>query len=101
MRNGTFPLNIELGRYRGLPVQERICRSCDLDKVEDEYHFLCECVKYETERRELYRKINLDIHTGLDIESFSRQEKLLVLLSSPVTAARVADYIGVIHKMRS
>ena len=26
MRNGTYPLEIELGRYRGIPVENRICK---------------------------------------------------------------------------
>jgi hypothetical protein len=29
IRNGTFPLNIELGRYRGISLEQRLCQNCD------------------------------------------------------------------------
>ena len=36
-------LNIEVGRYNGTPRERRICTLCDLNVVEDEYHFILEC----------------------------------------------------------
>ena len=38
-----LPLRIETGRFRNLPVEQRICELCELDMVEDEVHFLCTC----------------------------------------------------------
>ena len=26
MRNGTYPIDIELGRYRGIPAENRLCK---------------------------------------------------------------------------
>ena len=44
---------------------QRICKNCTLNKVEDENHFLFECGMHVTERKELYNmikaKINVDI----------------------------------------
>ena len=57
-RTGTLPLNIELGRYRGLARNDRICQHCiETRCVEDEPHFLVTCPKYEDERKRLYDSI--------------------------------------------
>ena len=40
---------IEKGRYQGIEVANR---TCDMQRVEDEYHFLLECPKYDDLRRE-------------------------------------------------
>ena len=39
LRSGTNKLEIERGRYLQLKPEERICNQCNLDVVEDEYHF--------------------------------------------------------------
>ena len=63
-RMGVLPLRIETGRYelcgfggtkKGLPVEFRVCRCCDLHKVEDEMHFLLECPTFEQARTYLMR----------------------------------------------
>ena len=50
LRGGTAPLQIETGRYIGLPAEERICRSCNTGQVEDEQHFCIECPALEEAR---------------------------------------------------
>ncbi|MES9880684.1 MAG: reverse transcriptase family protein [Sedimenticola sp.] len=47
-RCGSFPLAIELGRYRRpmTPLENRVCRVCDERHLEDERHFLVSCTKY-------------------------------------------------------
>jgi len=55
-RMGVSVLRVETGRYesngingtRGIPIQMRVCKCCDLCKVEDEIHFLLECSLYHT-----------------------------------------------------
>ena len=36
LRSGSLPLAIETGRYRGLKLEERICKFCPLNLVESE-----------------------------------------------------------------
>jgi hypothetical protein len=43
-------LEIEFGRYSDVPRQERLCKYCDKQAVEDEFHFSFECEKYENLR---------------------------------------------------
>lgn len=40
-------LNIETGRYFSVDRNERICNMCNYNHIEDEYHFILECVKYK------------------------------------------------------
>ena len=37
-RLGILPLQIEVGRYRDIPLCNRICQMCNLNGVEDEIH---------------------------------------------------------------
>ena len=52
---GILPLKIETGRYRNIPVAERLCQNCDALEVEDEFHFLFKCENYKDERETLWR----------------------------------------------
>ena len=55
-RAGILPLQVEVGRYRDVPLSERLCTLCDTDLVEDEFHLSCVCTKYSDLRCELYEK---------------------------------------------
>ena len=52
LRTSNHDLMIEKGRYQGTKVANRTCEQCDMQRVEDEYHFLLECPKYDDLRRE-------------------------------------------------
>ena len=43
LRLGVLPLEIEKGRRSNLPRNDRHCKLCDTDQVEDEIHFLFTC----------------------------------------------------------
>ena len=57
LRCGTLPLAIETGRYRSIPRDQRLCRSCESGAVEDELHFIFDCIKYEDIRRNILNDI--------------------------------------------
>jgi len=46
LRTGTNKLEIELGRHKKIPQNERICKQCDQKVVESEYHFIMKCPLY-------------------------------------------------------
>ena len=52
-RVSSHHLQIELGRYQGIPRHQRLCQQCSSGEVEDEIHFLFKCSKYEPDRKEL------------------------------------------------
>ena len=38
-------LYIETGRYKNIPRNERLCKNCSSNEIEDEAHFLIKCDK--------------------------------------------------------
>ena len=49
-RFGILPLNLEIGRFRGIPLEQRTCPKCS-EEVENEIHFLFVCPLYNDERQ--------------------------------------------------
>ena len=56
-RSGILPLAIETGRFSNIALNNRTCIVCNSEAIEDEYHFLCICPKYEKERKLLYSRV--------------------------------------------
>ena len=46
IRLGILPLNIEVGRFKGIKLEDRICELCADNKIENENHFLFDCKAY-------------------------------------------------------
>ena len=51
-RLSNHKLEIEVGRHKRKPVDERLCTVCHV--VEDEIHFLIDCKKYDDARNSLF-----------------------------------------------
>ena len=49
-RISNHKLKVEYGCYQNLPRDERLCKNCNIEAVEDEYHFIFDCQCYEAER---------------------------------------------------
>ncbi len=54
---GVLLLAIETGRFRSIPLEERLCVLCDLNVIEGEKHFLCNCKLYEDIRQIMYDNV--------------------------------------------
>ena len=61
---------IETGRHKQLKIEERICKSCHLRKIEDEIHFLLECPANDNIREEFLKKLIDENRSGLLEEIF-------------------------------
>ena len=57
-RSGALPLAVETGRYSRPPIllNERLCKFCNTNSVENEIHFLMLCPLYSDIRYELFQK---------------------------------------------
>ena len=53
LRISSHRLKIETGRYLKLEVNKKLCNKCDLNKIEDEIHFLLECPSTSMDRQVL------------------------------------------------
>ena len=51
-----LPLEAEVGRFRDVPLELRVCRVCQLGEVEDEIHCLCVCSSYQVNRPTMFGK---------------------------------------------
>ena len=49
-RISNHKLEIENGRYKNIPRDQRSCEYCDSSEVEEEYHFALQCQNYKTTR---------------------------------------------------
>ena len=62
-------LEIELGRKKTpkVPLHERICRRCDMNEIDDEWHLIFSCTKFTKERKHLYKSCDVidDSHTDV------------------------------------
>ena len=76
-RCGIAPINIEIGRYKNLPVEERLCPFCP-ECIEDEVHVITCCPLYDDVRNELY-----DFIKGVDVnfELLNNIDKTIYILS--------------------
>lgn len=62
-RCGSFPLAVELGRYRRpvTPLEQRTCRLCNNGQIENEMHFLMQCTTYSDIRSTYIGYIDTDV----------------------------------------
>jgi hypothetical protein len=83
-RSGTLLLEIETGRWRGIPEEQRICKMCNTQSVESESHFLLHCPTFDTQRREYFDHVQSK--TNNLFGNLNDAEKLKVLMEPEFVA---------------
>ena len=80
-RLSSHNLNIELGRHKRpfIPADRRICEKCILNVVEDEFHCLMICEKWNNSRAKLLEVAQNCIN---DFFIISKEEQFLQMLTS-------------------
>lgn len=87
LRAGILPINIELGRHKGLEIKDRLCTLCNLNEVEDEIHFMCKCPAYDNFRQVLYNDVGINVNNCNIKEQFN----ILMSLSNKNVGRYVVD----------
>ena len=72
IRLGIAPLQIELGRFNNTPIENRLCKFCDLSLVEDEFHFVFVCPGLTGIRQDLLTAIYFKFP---DFDNFNQTQK--------------------------
>ena len=54
LRLGILPLAIETGRYCNVPLNDRLCKVCNDNVIENEFHFVMKCTLYQDLRTVLF-----------------------------------------------
>ena len=99
LRAGCLLLAVETGRYRipKVPLGERVCKLCNNDKVETEFHFVMECSKLQNLRNELFFIITERDHTFMHLNI---TDKFLYILNSEINTCTIAKFIYKMYKLR-
>ena len=64
-RCSSHDLWIEKGRFYNIKREDRLCKSCNINVLENEYHFLLVCPLYNKLRRQYLKKYYY-VHPSLD-----------------------------------
>ena len=96
IRLSNHDLMIETGRYKEIPVQERLCPFCD-NNVETEQHFLLVCKTYQTHREQLFNELRM-INQNLEI--LNEEEQFVALLNEPNTIKLVGNFLSKMLTLR-
>ena len=67
LRGGTAAFQVEVGRWRGVKREERICKECQSGEVEDVCHWLLQCPAWDHIRQPLFTALR-DLHEGTTVE---------------------------------
>ena len=54
-------LRMKIGRWGGLKREERLCKQCRLEEVEDEEHFLLKCEGWTQEREVVTECVEMQV----------------------------------------
>ena len=91
MRISDHFLEIERGRYKNIKREDRLCKYCTLEEVEDESHFFLHCPKYDKLRCELYKNIN-NIYPDFDI--LNDENKVEMILSNHIVMSYLVPFLN-------
>ena len=81
LRTGTNTLQIERGRWKQQKEEERLCTQCDMNRVENEMHFVVECPKYDQSRKDLFENIKSISKHKWTLGKRDFQERFLLLVN--------------------
>ena len=81
LRCGSLPLEIEKGRHRPQPkpLNERKCKMCCADTVEDQFHFIMNCNLYEDQRQALFQHC---LESKNDFNGMSEYDKFIHIMQT-------------------
>lgn len=93
-RCSDHTLLIEVGRHKGLQVEQRLCKMCQLNLVEDEFHFLTMCPAYDN--------LRIDLLLTANVEPLDPKIQFSNIMSSENTAVLrcLAEFIIDANKLR-
>ena len=70
LRCSSHKLMIEQSRHLNIDKENRICQNCNMNIIEDEYHFLLACPDY---RHLCIQYLSKYYYTSLSIRKFKQQ----------------------------
>ena len=77
LRISAHTLEIERGRYKKIPFENRLCNYCKTE-IEDEKHFILYCKNYENRRKLLFQNLSEIFPHFINMDN---ERKFIFLLS--------------------
>ncbi len=79
LRVSSHPLGIEKGRYTRpkTPRHQRICDRCDVNAIDDEFHFVINCTAFNNPRQELLLQACLSIPNFLTLHDHEQFNNIM------------------------
>ena len=81
-RLSAHHLHIETGRWSKTPVENRICKMCDNQDIEDEQHFLLSCPSFSELRTDLLTTANQEIGDFTNMDNTRKFTQILTTNNS-------------------
>ena len=77
LRCGTSELEIETGRHARpiVPRAQRMCRCCTQREVEDSFHFVMQCPRFQLQRQQMMSEIDRTIRGEGDLHKWRRMNQ--------------------------
>ena len=95
LRVGILPLEVEAGRDRNIPPENRLCPFC-VNMPEDEIHFMCICPTYAVYREIMYDKISLN---SSNFTLLDKENKFIYVMSCNDKC--VLDFVDIVWSRRT
>ena len=98
-RISSHVLEIEKGRHTQpkTPLEDRICKHCCQNKIENEEHFFMECPSYQTERQKFFNSINIPEVLKSDDQIF----KYIMSSREDTIISQVGEYLYTLFEIRN
>ena len=87
MRLSSHRLEIETGRYSNIDRRDRLCKLCNQNAVESEYHFILCCCKYTSIRKKYLCNMHWPNINKFNNLMSSKNSKLLVKIAKYIRDA--------------
>ncbi len=105
LRMSCHKLEIEAGRYSSknkirINSEDRICRNCNIDEIEDECHFICVCSKYQNERDKLFNYMEEYCLDFKDLNGFKKYVAVMSCQDKKIIKT-LGEYISKCFNIRS
>ena len=98
-RLSAHNLEVETGRHKNIPVNERLCKVCKGSSIEDENHFLWSCPIYDIKRAVFTEKVAI-FHKQFHNHSNFIKSKVLFSTKVPQVLKLCTEYISELYEMR-
>ncbi len=96
LKNGIFPLQLEVGRWTNKAVEDRLCLICNNGTLGDDEYYLFHCNFYFGECQDFYNYMKNNI---LNFNNLSIEQKLQTVMTKEYVLI-FSKYLWKIYQIR-